>query len=329
MQLRTWFAPLSISLALACASTPPPAPEPTPTPTPVAEAPAPTPEPPPPPPPPPAPTPPPTVQRYTGAFSTPESVLYDAANDRYLVSNINGTPTALDDNGFISILSPDGKVVEPRWIEGGKKKVKLSAPKGMAIVKNVLWVADVDTVRAFDLKTGAPKESVKIPGATFLNDVAAAANGDVYVSDSGLAFADGNFSPTGADAIWVVKKGKATAFAKREELGRPNGLFVDGDTVWFNTFGTGELVHLDAKGARLEGEKLPTGGLDGLVRVGDQFLVSSWEGSQVFFGKPGAWKAVFEALKAPADLGLDTKRNLVLVPRFMEDAVEVYALPTP
>jgi hypothetical protein len=329
MQLRTWFAPTSLSLALACASTPPPAPEPTPTPTPVAEAPAPTPEPPPPPPPPPAPTPPPTVQRYTGAFATPESVLYDAANDRYLVSNINGSPTALDDNGFISVLSPDGKITEPRWIEGGKKKVKLSAPKGMAIVKNVLWVADVDTLRAFDLKTGAPKESVKIPGATFLNDVTASPSGDVYVSDSGLAFADGNFSPTGTDAIWVVKKGKATAFVKREDLGRPNGLVVDGDSVWMNTFGTGELVRFDAKGARAEGEKLPTGGLDGVVRVGDQFLVSSWEGSQVFLGKPGAWKAVFEALKAPADLGFDTKRNLVLVPRFMEDAVEVYALPTP
>src|SRR5690349_11268756 len=32
------------------------------------------------------------VITFTGAFATPESVLYDAAADRYLVSNINGQP---------------------------------------------------------------------------------------------------------------------------------------------------------------------------------------------------------------------------------------------
>src|SRR5262249_7581594 len=33
-------------------------------------------------------------------FSTPESVLYDADGDVYLVSNINGKPAEADDNGF-------------------------------------------------------------------------------------------------------------------------------------------------------------------------------------------------------------------------------------
>src|SRR5688572_4434899 len=39
-------------------------------------------------------------------FATPESVLYDAESDVYLVSNVNGGPTAADGNGFISRVDP-------------------------------------------------------------------------------------------------------------------------------------------------------------------------------------------------------------------------------
>src|SRR5256886_1138508 len=41
-------------------------------------------------------------------FLTPESVLHDPAQDIYFVSNINGGPTAKDNNGFISRVRPDG-----------------------------------------------------------------------------------------------------------------------------------------------------------------------------------------------------------------------------
>jgi hypothetical protein len=48
-------------------------------------------------------------------FATPESVEYYAAEDVYLVTNINGSPFAVDDNGFISKISPDGKVLDLKW----------------------------------------------------------------------------------------------------------------------------------------------------------------------------------------------------------------------
>ena len=150
------------ALAAACggsepAPVPPPAPPP---PAPTAAAPAPAPSPaaattapaPEAKPEPKGPTP---AVRYTG-LSTPESVLYDEAADRYLVSNINGSPGDADGNGFISVLSHDGQVTNAKWIAGGTNKVKLDAPKGMAIAQGVLYVADLTNVRKFDLKTGAP-----------------------------------------------------------------------------------------------------------------------------------------------------------------------------
>src|SRR5262249_13376468 len=103
-------------------------------------------------------------------LATPESVLYDDTTDTYLVSNINGQPVAADNNGFITQLSPDGAVKTLKWIEAGKNGVKLNAPKGLTFAGDLLYVADLDTVRMFDRKTGEPKGEVKVPGATFLND---------------------------------------------------------------------------------------------------------------------------------------------------------------
>lgn len=278
-----------------------------------------------PPPPPPAPT---AAQKYTG-FSTPESVLYDADGDRYLVSNINGKPGDADNNGFISVLSPDGGVTTAKWIEGGKK-VKLSAPKGMGIAKGVLYVADLTAVRMFDAKTGAPKGDVAIPGATFLNDIATSADGSkVYVSDTGIKFGEKGPEPTGTEAVWVIEKGKAKAIAKGKDagLGGPNGVLAVDNGVVVVTFGSGEVYRLDDKGKKQDASKPPKGMLDGVVSLGDSLLVSSWEGSAIYKGKlGGTYEAVLSDQKSPADIGYDTKRGRVLIPHFTEDTVEAYDL---
>lgn len=80
-------------------------------------------------------------------FSTPESVVHDAVDDVYLVSNINGEPLAEDGNGFISRVTPDGEVEALRWIDGEADGVELNAPKGMAVLGDTLYVADIDCVR--------------------------------------------------------------------------------------------------------------------------------------------------------------------------------------
>lgn len=275
--------------------------------------------------PPAAPAAPTPVVKYAG-MATPESVVYDEANDRYLVSNINGKVTDADNNGFISDLAPDGKVTKDKWIAGGQNKVTLNAPKGLAIANGSLYVADIDTVRIFDLKTGAPKGDVKVAGATFLNDCAPGPDGTVYVSDSGLKMGAAGFEPTGTDAVYAISKAnKLKTLAKNKDLGRPNGLLAADKGVWVVTFGSGELYRLDEKGEKKDAVKLPKGQLDGIVKVGDSLLVSSWEGPSIFRGKlGGTFEAVLSSLKSPADIGWDTKRSRVLVPVFMGDVVEVY-----
>src|SRR2546428_4593968 len=74
-------------------------------------------------------------------FLTPESVLHDSVQDIYFVSNINGSPTAKDNNGFISRVKPDGAVENLKFIEGGRSGITLNAPKGLALAGDTLWVA--------------------------------------------------------------------------------------------------------------------------------------------------------------------------------------------
>jgi sugar lactone lactonase YvrE len=261
-------------------------------------------------------------------LQTPESVLWDPQQDVYFISNINGQPLAADNNGYISRVNPDTMQVEAKWVEGGVKPgVTLNAPKGMAIVGETLYVADITTVRKFDRKSGAPQGEIKIPGSTFLNDVASDGIA-VYVSDSGLkAGAGGNFEPTGTDAIWKITRDAAMKIAAGDDLKRPNGVEAKGGKLWVVSFGGNELYQLD-HGKKKNVATLPKGSLDGLVLLDDgTFLVSSWDGKAVYRGPAaGPFQTVLDNVNAPADIGYDSKRNRLLVPHFMDSIVTIHEL---
>jgi sugar lactone lactonase YvrE len=261
-------------------------------------------------------------------FATPESVLHDFANDVYYVSNINGAPGAVDGNGFISKLSPDGSVTALKWIDGEAEGVTLNAPKGMTIAKDTLYVADIDHVRMFDIATGKAKGEIAVKGATFLNDLTQMA-GVVYASDSGIEISEEGVKPTGTDAIYSIDgDGNVTKMAEGEALNRPNGLHY-ADALHMVTFGSNQL-HRVAKSGKTEViAELPKGGLDGLVVLDDErVLVSSWECQCIYAGPPkGPFEPAISDVKAPADFGWDSRRKRVLVPLFEDDAVVFYDQP--
>ena len=93
-------------------------------------------------------------------LEAPHSFLADPVSNSYFISNINGESEARDNNGFITKLSDDGRITAFKFIEGGRGDVTLHAPKGMAVVDHVLYVTDLDTLRAFDKTTGKPLSSV-------------------------------------------------------------------------------------------------------------------------------------------------------------------------
>lgn len=247
-------------------------------------------------------------------LSTPESVLYDADADRYLVSNINGSPAAADGNGFISRILPDGQVDQLKWIEGGAAGVSLDAPKGMALVANRLYVSDVHVVRVFDRRTGKALETIPIEGSGFLNDLTPAPGGGVYVSDSAT------------NTIFHIGPGGIVSTAvSSPELAQPNGLLSDERGLIAVSFGGKEAFALSAEGKLERFAELPAGGLDGLVRAKDgRYIVSSWEGEALYaIAGDGIVTTLADRLRAPADIGYDGRRDRLLVPLFKDDEIVV------
>ena len=110
-------------------------------------------------------------------FEAPESALPDKANAVIYVSNVNGNPGDKDGNGYISKVSLDGKMLVQKWVTG------MDAPKGLALVGDKLFAADIDKLVEIDTKTGAIVSRYEAKDAKFLNDVAADSDGHVYVSD--------------------------------------------------------------------------------------------------------------------------------------------------
>lgn len=266
----------------------------------------------------------------------PESILYDSQNDVYLVSNVNGTPLGEDNNGFISRISPEGKVLELKWISGGQKGVTLNGPKGLAIVDGLLYTADLNTVRSFDLKTGLPKDNIVIPDTGFLNDLVASADGKLYVSETGLKSEGDSFAPTGKDAIYRIdtrsSNKTAQAIAKGQQLNNPNGLslLADGSLVVAPYGGSKNLYTIKADGTTTTLKSLPGGQMDGLVTLaGDVLLISSWETSKVYQVKPDGTVSDIFSGKIAADIGYDTKRQMLLMPFLSENSLIFQSLAAP
>ncbi|MBI3277958.1 MAG: hypothetical protein HYZ66_09420, partial [Chlamydiae bacterium] len=104
-------------------------------------------------------------------FDSPESI---ASDGKYVyVSNMGKElkATAKDGDGYVSRLSLAGEVLDKQFLP---EKGMLNSPKGIAIVGHVLYVADVDHLIGFDLKTRQQVMDIDFSSekTLFLNDVA-------------------------------------------------------------------------------------------------------------------------------------------------------------
>lgn len=267
----------------------------------------------------------------TPDMKVPESVRYDPDLDVYYVANINGNPSQKDNNGFIARVRADSTGGSTILVQGGQRGVTLNAPKGMALAGDTLYVADIDAVRMFNRRSGASLGSIDLRPykATFLNDVAVGPDG-IYVTDTGIRFdAGGAMTHPGVNRIFRIAGRKVTEAARGDSLANPNGITWDATKQRFilAPFG-GPNVQ-----AWSPGQSAPTklvsgpGQYDGVEIVRDGILVSSWADSAVHIirGDTSMTKLVGN-VSAPADVGVDTRRDVLAIPRFNDGKVEYYAI---
>jgi len=266
----------------------------------------------------------------TAGFSTPESVLWDAQQNVWFVSNINGNPSAKDGNGFISRLSANGSIDSLHFIQAGKMGAILNAPKGLTITGDTLWVADIDAVRAFDRHSGKALGSVELGRrAHFLNDIVAGSDGTLYTTDTGIEFdAKGGTSHPGPDQIFAIKDRKPTVAASGPWLEGPNGITWDAAANHFVVvaFLGNHILGWTPGNPKVDTLGTGPGQMDGVEAWQGGLLVTSWTDSTVFAVKGGQNSKGVGGVPSPADIGLDPVRGLLAVPIFTENRVEFWSL---
>jgi len=257
----------------------------------------------------------------TLGFNNPESVIYDPSNDVLFVSNVNGSPSEKDGNGYISKVLLDGTILSKKWVIG------LNAPKGLAIYEDTLYVADIDTLVAIDIASGTISNSYQVDDAKFLNDVAANNDGRIFVTDMVLnrihCLCDGQFN------IWL----------ESPELENPNGLHAEGDhlilaawgvmTEGFATEVPGHLKSIsisDKSITSLGGA--PIGNLDGVESDGkDGYYVTDWMDGKLYqINKAGEATLLLELEQGMADHEVILEKNLIILPMMNNDKVLAYKI---
>jgi glucose/arabinose dehydrogenase len=274
------------------------------------------------------------VATVAGGLAIPESVRWDPEQRVWFVSNVNGGPHK-DHNGFISRLDADGRVDSLRFIAAGRDGVTLHAPRGMTIVGDTLWVADIDALRGFHRRTGAPLATVDLSsfGAKLANDVTAAPDGSLYVTDTGVFFdSAGTRQHPGPDRVFRIRGGEASVALEGDWLGQPNGVTWDpvGKRLLLVAIAGDSTVRQWTEGAdRPEPIAGGPGRYDGVeVLPGGRILVASWNDSTVSEVAGKDMRPLIRGVPTAADIGVDPERGLVAVPILREDRVEIWRLPS-
>lgn len=247
----------------------------------------------------------------------PEAVRYDPNQDVYFISNFTGGGNTQDSTGFITKADAEGNIVDLKFMEG-TEEAPLHAPRGMFIIDNTLWAADVLGVHGFDKSTGEQTDFIDFSmfEIGFLNDVSANAEGTLFVTD------------TGANRVFRVEANMPSIFLDSLPEA-PNGITLNpenqqfllapwGGDQTFRSFGSSEEL---TEYGILEG-----GYFDGIEFLQSNLLTASQQDSSIRYYDGSESTVLIKTLGRPADIGINTNLNHVAVPYIALDRVDIWNL---
>jgi hypothetical protein len=242
-----------------------------------------------------------------GSFYFCESATFDPSRNLILAMNSGDRSDATKNDGYVSLINPDGSVHTAKWIGATRDGLELNNPLGSAIKNGVLYTVDVDHVRSFDLATGQPLRSIHVPGATVLNGIAVANDGTIFTSNS-----------RDPELIYKVNKnGTSSVFAEGGLITVPNGVAMDqdGNIVVVNV-GSTAVITYNPKGEIVRTEHTAESGNDGIVVLEDGTkYVSSVKFGSVSRIRPGKKAQIIASgIPSAASMCYDSIQNQLVIP---------------
>jgi glucose/arabinose dehydrogenase len=242
-----------------------------------------------------------------GSFHFAESCTYDPTRNVIVAMNAGNAQMLAPNDGFVSLINPDGSVHTSKWIGVTRDGLTLNHPLGSAIAGNTLYVADINTIRRFDLATGTPRAATEIPGATILNGIAATADGTVYVSNT-----------REPERIFkIAPNGTVSTFFEGAPLALPNGVAMDTDgNIVVVNIGTKDVVTFSPAGQIVRTEQAAEAGNDGVVVLpdGTKYVSSVRFGSvsRIRRGQPA--EVIATGIPSAASMCYDSRQNQLVIP---------------
>ncbi|MFT5852458.1 MAG: hypothetical protein ACI87J_002435, partial [Colwellia sp.] len=250
------------------------------------------------------------------------SVEYDVKHDRYYASNINGGLMEQDGNGSIALLDSKGKLIDLDWVSG------LHSPKGLALYRNRLYVADVKQLVVIDVTAAKIIARYNADDSKVLNGITVSEHGKVYISD------------WLGNSIYTLDNGELTVWLAGNSLASPNGLAVDNGYLYVASWGKNPQSDFTTetsgsiKKISLTTQKIETFvpdrwvNLDGISLYGkDKWLVSDFiNGEILLIDSKGKIEKSIKTKKGAADFYHIFDQELLVVPLIFDNSVVAYKL---
>jgi hypothetical protein len=240
-------------------------------------------------------------------FKVPESILWDAKNQVFYVSNVDGKDSwGRDGKGSVGRMTRDGKIIDVEWVTG------MDAPKGMGMHNGKLYVADFEHIIKIDIASGRLEKKILVKDAIGLNDLAIDPSGVIFVSDSK------------GKRIFKVENEQSSVFI--DSLKGPNGILLH-NGAFYAVNGDGLYRIEKDRTMTTVATGIVNGNTDGLTAFGEDFIVSIWQGSIWYVYKDGRTALLLdsrEQKRNTADLWFDKETNLLYVPGFFTNTITAY-----
>ena len=243
-----------------------------------------------------------------GSFHFTESCTFDPQRNLILSMNAgNRGEGEVADDGFVSLIHPDGSVHTAKWIGASREGLQLRDPIGSAVRNGMLYTVDSGFLRSFDLATGQPEQSIEVPGSTFLNGIA--------VSDEGTAYISNSRAPE--QIFKVTPNGEVSVFAEGGDINIPNGVAMDNDgNIVVINIGNNAVISYSPEGDVVLTEYAAEAGNDGVVVTEDGTkYVSSVRFGSVSRIRPGQEAEIIAyGIPSAASMCYDSAQKQLVIP---------------
>jgi sugar lactone lactonase YvrE len=249
--------------------------------------------------------------RTYGGFRFAESMSYDAERDLYVAVNAGIAQDVIPNDGYISLINPDGTAHTLKWIGVNRNGLTLNHPLGSDIINGLLYVVDINVVRWFDMATGEPRGSVTVEDALRFNDLEVAPDGTIYATQTGTE------DPASWRVYRVTPQGESSVFVADPVLNRPNGIAFDpAGNIVVVTVLSNDVLTYSPSGVLLNVEQAVDPGNDGLVILDDgtKYVSSVRQGtvSRIRPGQPA--EIIASGIPSAASMSYDSRRHRLIIP---------------